>query len=388
MAISETDLDLGNSYEIYRRVMEDPDRRTQGMETEGLAKEQFAPALLDPRSAILKSKGSRIAMPLVVPIDYMPWMNQTYLLQKSQGDSNHDFELYYYNHMSFRLRGDRTAYTTAMKPVLERISDGRGALAVEHVYSDGAIHDEDINYLAGRLGLTATDVLAKEEVPVRHYQYASLMTPKDPERAALKPLSLIDGYKKALKDGIVSDNNVVTVHQRLTKKDANHIWNFYSSAFKQLDNTDPIITGFDEDQFHEIMQDDRFMKVVHRLGNTSIANMALLGELEACPWMNAAYYRKYFPDYEVVVSPGLIANAAYSGKLSMGTVGMVRRLFEFAGGKRVLTFVCDEISNRQVPALSHAVLNRSRELSTDFSNPLAYQLFRLFQFEHSAIARV
>lgn len=375
-----------HSYKLYRQTMEDPDVRTQGMETEGLGEEEFDAACIDSRSALIAENDQVI--PLAVSIEHMPYLNKAYLGNVVGGSGESSPELYYYNHLAPHLLANTDEYLESMEPLLRRIAGKAGALITDHVHFDKLQHDRDLRYIAARLGYKVVDLLARQKPPVQHYQYASLLLASDPRRVRDVPFGLIDGYRDAQSRGELDESSNIKVYDRLSQEDIEYVWSYYSPAFGELDVTDPVLSGFNEVQFCEVMQDERFVKIVHRFGGKNIANLALLANLDACPWINEAYFRLNFPEEyshdQIIVSPGIIADPAAQSKLSLGTIGMVRQLAEFTGGEPVLTFICDEVSNQQVPGLSHAGLNRSDALLTDFSYPRARQLFRVFQFERIA----
>lgn len=385
--VVESESNLARSFVAYRRHMESPTERVFGMEFEGLEADQFAAAVRDPRSAILEltsGDNGRLSIPLAVPIEYMPWVNEPYLHRAMTRRGGTNPEIYYYNHFPHMFSQQPEAYVSALSPVLYRVADGAGAIATDHLHLNTLTTNQDVIDIAQRLGLKQSDVLGRKKPPARHYQYASPMIFTDSQRVGQTSANLILGYQAAIRNGILDDAAPITVRESLPPADIETVWPYYRDAFDKLDEIDPVKAGFSEDQFIAVMESPAFIKIVHRVGQ-NIANMCLLADVRSCSWLNQAYYAAEFPEaYEngrVVASPGVIADPAAGSKLSLGTMGMVRTLVELADIEPVITFVCDDESNKQVPRLSHLALNHSDQLITDFQFPTAYQLFRLFQFE-------
>lgn len=385
MAESASNLSL--SYIEYRRRMENPVERLLGMEFEGLEADQFMAAVHDPRSAVLEFASrddGPLSIPLAVPVEYMPWVNEPYLGRAMTKRIGTAPDIYYYNHFPNILSQDPEAYAAALSPVLYRVADGVGAITTDHLHHNTLTTNRDIANIARRLGLKQTDVLGRKKPPARHYQYVSPMIFADSHRVGQVSANLVSGYQAAVKNGALDDSGPVTVRESLSEEDIESVWPYYQEAFDKLDEIDPVKAGFTHDQFVDVMESADFIKIVHRIGQ-KIANMCLLADVRSCPWLNQIYYQTEFPEaYEngrVLASPGVITDPAASSRLSFGTMGMVRTLIELADIEPVITFVCNEESNHQVPRLSHLALNHSGRLITDLQFPTAYQLFRLFQFE-------
>jgi hypothetical protein len=104
--------------------------------------------------------------------------------------------------------------------------------------------------------------------------------------------------------------------------------------------------------------------------------------------MNQAYYQNTFPEaYDtgcIYYSPCVVSNPNTSTKtvgMSRATMGLLIRGFVEANVDPVLSFVCDEVSNTQVPKLTEHSVNGTGKLTTDMSYPELLHIFRAFSFK-------
>lgn len=375
--------DLLASYDHYRTLMENPTSRTLSMEFEGIAETEFAAAVTDPRSAVLEvdQGNSRLVVPLAVSIEHMPWYSPGYFRAKT-GRSG---PLYYYNNLPPLIDVSPDDYVRALAPVLHRAAEEDGLALSDHAHTDKPVIDRDIGFVADLTGLKTKDLLASQDPPVRHYMYARRLLRTDRGEPNLEQTDFVSNYQAARAVGEFATEKAV-LKPELENSEIDEVWQYYDAAFDKLNQTDPVTASFDKDRLGEIMKDPRFLKFVYESSGV-IANVCIVTDVRNCPSiMNQAYYKQNFPEaYEtgnIYYSPGVVSNPkANNAGMSLSTMGLLIKGFCDSDIDPVITFVCDEVSNGQVPKLSEHSINRTGKLTTDISYPDLFQLFRAFSFK-------
>ena len=75
------------------------------------------------------------------------------------------------------------------------------------------------------------------------------------------------------------------------------LWSIYRHAFAQLNQRTPIRHGgFSVAQFEAIMQDRDFEKFLVYVGDELVGVTLLTTALEKIPWVNAAYFKRRYPE--------------------------------------------------------------------------------------------
>lgn len=339
-------MNISTEYSSYRALYE---THTEGMETEGIFYESdFASILDDPRTAVLEqTNGGRV--PLLTPFEHRSnWFHET-LYRQWAGERT---PLYYYNHLPALKQRQSAVYRETLRDAIEQLEREGALIVLDHPESAGDAIAAEMN----DMGISITDI-PYESADTRHFQYASIIQPTLPNT---KP---------------------VTMETCLQATDIEQLWSFYNPSFEAISVVDPVHSGFTEAEFTEVMRSPDFMKFVFRAGET-IVNLCLITDVRNCEWMNQAYYKKEFPEKydsgEVWCSPGVLTNPNATGQAaaSLRTMCAVGRLIADRNKEIALSFVCNSISDKQVPGLSQRSLERVG-VRSDFSQPLAKHIFRV-----------
>jgi hypothetical protein len=379
--MADSEIDVGQSYEYYRGLMDNPAARSLSMEFEGLDHENFIGAIKDPASVTLSPDSNQnIRVPLAVPIAYMPWYNQPYFEKLAAPRS----PIYYYNNLPSLLDTQAADYVEAIKPTIDLLGKTGGLLATDHSHVDKPIVDRDIGYVASRAGAKAKDILEDVSPPARHYMYAEQLLHRDRLGPRFDETDIAATYHQALGAGYWAKERA-ELETTLPQASVDEVWGYYQEAFATHNNVDPVLASFSYQEFTEIMTSADFMKLVYRKDG-AIANVCIMADIRFCPWMNQAYYQHNYPEAyaagNVMYSPGVVSNPKTNSiAMSLSTMRLFIEIFCAAGTEPVITFVCDEVSNSQVPRLSAHSVNRTNVLTTDFSYPKAMHIIRAFSFK-------
>ncbi len=361
--------------------MDDPGTRSLSMEFEGLGYDDFAKAVGDERTAVVNVPSyPETYIPLAIPIEHLPWYNQPYFEQFiSPGGA-----VYYYNNQPPLLDEQPEAYMSAMAPVTEQVRQTGGLLTTDHSHLDKPVLDRDIAYLAAAANMKPKDVVAQANPPAQHYMYARQLLHRNRIPPRHTEIDLYEEYVAAGERGAWSSERA-ELQREITGGEAEQIWEYYYQAFSQHNAVDPILASFTHDQFVEILDSPQFHKFVYR-EKGAVANVLLIADIRLCPWMNQAYYEHHYPSaYQtgnIYYSPGVVSDPETNtpGK-SLMTMGLLIKTFCQAEIEPVITFVCDEVSNTQVPKLTEHSVNRTGVLTTDLSHPDALHVIRGFSFK-------
>lgn len=374
------EINIEASYEYYRGLMENPPR-VPSMEYEGIGTDKFAAAVSDPDSAVLELM-SGISVPLAVPVEYLPWYNSAYFRRRTVSDA----ELFYYNNLPSLLAAGDPAYVDAMEPVLGRLARNGGLLLTDHMDADKPVVDESIGRLAGVLGLTVQDKLENEPTSPKHYLYARQIVGANTLEPRLEAKDYARSFALAQAAGRLANKKAV-LRTKLSDDENEHVWQFYDREFAKLNDVDPILASFNEADLRAILADPKFLKFTY-LSEGKIANVAIVSDVRNCPWMNQVYYQQNLPDAynsgNIYYSPGIVSDRssrAGNAAMSLSTMGLLMEGFAETGIDPIMTYVCDEVSNRQVPKLTQHSIDRTGVLRADFSKPDGVHIFRAFRFQ-------
>jgi len=368
---------LEQNYHLYRDSIETTER-TQSIEAEGLFDfNDFKRINEHPETVRLNvvRDGQAHELPLLTPLEnYDTWFNVAYYRRLVGAHT----PLWYYNHLSPLQRTDRSAYAEALLPALRQLSAVRGILVIDHTDHEALMIENELAALTAKADVTYTDFSMTGGPLARHYHYASEGHPIQPT-TVLPRRHLYQAYRYGLGTGEIHDD-MVTVAPELSDADIETSWQFYKPAFDKLTADDPVYAGFTESEFIDIMQDPGFAKFVYRQGG-AIVNICLLATVKTCNWFNQFYFQQHHPEeYEddaVYCSPGVVMNPeVVTPASSIRTMKMVGQVLRLSGTEPVITFACDEESNKQVPKLSEYAMRRGG-LETNYTSTVGHQLFRM-----------
>jgi len=365
-------------FRFYRQCIEDPGVR-QSIEAEGVFDlEDFSKIVEDPRTAklVLDESDGRVTLPLMTPLENRDnWFDLNFY-RKHAGENT---TFTYYNHIPTLYRNHRQEYLSAIAPNLIALAEVGGVLVMDHTDHDAETVARDIQSISNSLGIVLEDLIDPAVVDSRHFHYASQLKQNEVHPSGETTASIVEAYKAGKSSGEIPKDTPVTVSSRLDIADTKQIWGFYKPVFDQLSDDDPVYAGFTEEEFFDFMGSPKCTKSVYKIGKT-VVNLCLLTDVRVCPWLNQNYYHEQFSKIYgqglVLCSPGVITNPeVMQGATSLRTMGMLAKAIKLAGIEPVITFACDNISNKQVPRLTQ--LSTQREgLTCDFSKPVGHQIFR------------
>jgi hypothetical protein len=218
-----------------------------------------------------------------------------------------------------------------------------------------------------------------------HYHYESLADPTPPP-TEINTTPAIEAMLEAHTKTIEAQASLETV---MTDGDIAQIQDFYARAHERIASDSPIISSWPADELAAILKDPDVLKFVSRVGNT-ILNTMLMQDARHGPAgaiVDQGHLAHHWPGQQetgqVLFSPGIFRNPDVDTPqqvitTSNATIGHFGRLIVEAGIRPVITFACNEGSNKNVPRLAHIALNRSGA-KVDFRKPVSMQHFRMFQ---------
>jgi hypothetical protein len=366
-----------SSYKHYRDLIEDSSFRTLSMEFEGFTQSEFTTAAADPESAVMLDGENTVTLAAHASRHKL-WSNLAYYHSKTSGPT------FYYNNLPQLLDSRPEEYVKAMAPVVARLEAEQGLLITDHAHPDKDVLDRDVGYIAAAAGLKVTDLLSTKTGSPRHYMYARQLLRVDRAPANLAPTDLVSEYEIAASTGKFQNERAL-LRRSLDQAEIDQVWTYYDAAFADLNESDPVIASFSKEEFAEMMRDPTYMKFVYGK-NDQCDNVLIVSDVRKFPEiMNQAYYAQRFPEaYQngnVYYSPCVVSNPKVKSiGMSIATMGLLIKNFVNSSVDPVITLVCDEISQTQVPKLTEMSVNRTGQLVTDFTYPDLTQIFRAFSF--------
>lgn len=315
-------------------------------------------ALDDPRTISIEISGDRL--PVVVPIDLSRWYNVPYL-RKHFGTA----KLYSYMYPDLT---DDSSKRKIYECIRQIVQDG-GVILYGVERKDGAIYGD----LAEELkvaGVVHTRWSTAPEGQERClYQYDGIFVPgkiggRLDEFRSTQPIHQV--YGQAVNSGKIKFDPLdgPAFAEVIQGQEADQLWKFYDASFKKLSNTHPILTGYSENDFRQMLADPTIAKLVYRQKGNIVTMAFLLNGLQRCDWLDAEYYAQKYPAATLTnnhwVLPGIVTDEKRRGeRLSVPLLSLAAKVQAMTGSNAVISFECTEESMKYIPRIAQLAIRKS-----------------------------
>lgn len=333
------------------------------MEYQGLSECCFLGALHDPFT--IHADG----MPAITMLEHHPWVNQELLGRICNG-------AYYLS--DIRDLAQPQTFEYALDNGIRRCRDNQRGLFFEGCAERVANMEDLVTARARALGFTAINRLTDPSLYMRT-QFASiirnLQSAHTPDAAwTFETLEHSNPH-----DGQDGAHSYLRVDEVFIEK----LWSFYEPRFEEICTDDPITARLTAEEFTEIMDDPRFLKIVQVKKGEPVA-LGLLADIRTCDWMNQHFFRFHFPDkYDkglVWYSLGILTKDKADISSVKALFGPMRQLVTTHHVEPIFSFVCNSTSNKTVPKLVNRYLN-TEPLTTALQTPVCTQRYAAFVFD-------
>ncbi len=344
----------------------------------GLSAEDKINSLNDPRTVYIEENGKKV--PVLVPIDTLYWYNNEYLKNHFGTES-----IYYYAHPDLL---DEESRKRTYDEIAELTSEG-SVILYDTVTSGKNVYG-DLAQEMTQQGKEYNKVPITKDGRQRFlYQYDGNFIISGGEGEQFKKTSTVhETYEMAVRRGDISvdPEEGPAIEAIIEGEEAERLWKIYRKPFERLSHAHPINSGYDKDEFFNILKDPEAVKAIYR-EKGEITTLALfVNDLDHCSWLDANYYKKKYPEAVETgnhfIFPGIVTDELKRGaSFSVPLIQLIAKVQSLRKTPAVISFECSDISYKYIPRIVRFAIAKSGVAKTKgFKQPVS-------RFDYYAITK-
>lgn len=235
----------------------------------------------------------------------------------------------------------------------------------------------------------------KNGTPTAAIHYAGLAIPnRDPSDSAPRPNSaqgIHDQFMKLVETGEVDPSaRSTTVLLDPARMDEvlptgvsriDRLWEIYNGQFTRLIENNPCRGAQTRQEVEMMARDPGTYTVAHMVDGDIVSFGTFVGNIEACDWLNADYYKDAYPGEMTLYFPGIATDIEKQGQhYSLDIATLLSKIVGRSVDSARIVFQCTNISSEYIPKIVEAGVNLSGEATISVEEACRYN-YRAFKIK-------